>query len=238
MIHTYDTQCGKLEFEMSRSLLNLSFFIRVNGHALEVHPSLPFDEQNKAIRLKKAYTFMLNDEEYKQDFVNLPDFDKHIIEYNEMLKIIESLKAIKRGEVIIKIRYNIFSDTDEVTPYIAWELLEDIGLARFPNGYGPNMLLSNPYVLGDEFTYEQAVEFAMPILKERQKRDEEIAAKEAAGRKFYIDCLNKAKETGEKQLLNSWKGKCDGSVEDCSYDWIYKYITPDGKYEHEREHHA
>jgi len=46
----------------------------------------------------------------------------------------------------------------------------------------------------------------------------------------------KAKETGERQLLNQWSEKCNDPDESCDVDNIYEYAMPDGTVKTERHH--
>ncbi|HQM85478.1 MAG TPA: hypothetical protein PLD55_12440 [bacterium] len=48
--------------------------------------------------------------------------------------------------------------------------------------------------------------------------------------------INKAVETGEKQLINKISVECDGSVPECSTDIIYLWAMPNGTVKSERIH--
>ena len=48
--------------------------------------------------------------------------------------------------------------------------------------------------------------------------------------------FEKAKATGEKQLLNKWCEYCNDKNEDCNIDTIHAYAMPDGSVKTERCH--
>jgi hypothetical protein len=64
-----------------------------------------------------------------------------------------------------------------------------------------------------------------PALDAKKKHDDFIAEKK-----------EKAKTTGEPQLVCSWSEDCDDPNEDCSCDNCYEYAMPDGTFKTERHH--
>lgn len=62
----------------------------------------------------------------------------------------------------------------------------------------------------------------------KAKRDEKEEKKAAI--------FTKAKETGEKQILNQWSEDCNDPEESCDVDNIMEYAMPDGSVKTERHH--
>lgn len=52
----------------------------------------------------------------------------------------------------------------------------------------------------------------------------------------YKKVLEKAKVTGEKQLLSSGMEPCNDPAEECSWDSVYKYVLADGNIKTVRSH--
>lgn len=68
---------------------------------------------------------------------------------------------------------------------------------------------------------------------EREKQAEIKKEGKEAERKTIFD---KARITGEKQVLNHWTDECNDPNEDCSLDIIYQYAMPDGSITEVRSH--
>ena len=50
------------------------------------------------------------------------------------------------------------------------------------------------------------------------------------------ELFEKAKQTGEKQLLNKWPEPCNDPKEECDVDIVYVWIMPDGSKTKSRHH--
>lgn len=55
-------------------------------------------------------------------------------------------------------------------------------------------------------------------------------------RKINTETLDKAKETGEKQILSKMMVRCNNPKEECNFDVIIEYITPENDIEEVRQH--
>lgn len=54
--------------------------------------------------------------------------------------------------------------------------------------------------------------------------------------KISEEALKKAKKTGEKQILSKRIVKCNNPKEECNFDILIEYITPDNQIEEVRQH--
>jgi len=73
-------------------------------------------------------------------------------------------------------------------------------------------------IFPDFETFEKYVAIVFQSAIEKTKKyAEKIAA-----------IFEKAKETGEKQLITSYSVECDDEKEECNFDLIYEYAMPDG----------
>jgi hypothetical protein len=141
------------------------------------------------------------------------------------------INDIKSGKTKIKVYYH---DGEYLSGYTVHgeeaELLKELKLCKYVDGWGyyieDGKLIGT---LGEEFTYEQAAEFARPKLEALAKAKAEKEAKRQA-------IFDKAKETGEKQLLRQWSDECNDPNESCSMDMVYEYAMPDGTIKTERHH--
>jgi hypothetical protein len=70
------------------------------------------------------------------------------------------------------------------------------------------------------------------ILKEMKKELKEKQEEE----KRIEELFKKAKQTGEKQLLNKWSEPCNDPKEECNVDIVYVWIMPDGSKTKSRHH--
>ncbi|MDD5486726.1 MAG: hypothetical protein PHW65_04150 [Dehalococcoidales bacterium] len=142
----------------------------------------------------------------------------------------EEIRAIKAGETKIKVEYH---DGEYL---MGWEvygreadLLEELGLAEYVNGWGYHVVDETVKALGEEFTYQQAAEYARPALEakeaKKQQKEQEIQAK-----------FDEARETGKPVLLDKWMSDCHDPKEECSLDVNYEYAMPDGSTKHEWHH--
>lgn len=140
------------------------------------------------------------------------------------------IEAIKSGEIKIKVRYH---DGEYLSGYTVFdeeaELLEELMVAKDISGWGYRVEDELVKKLGEEFTYEQAVEFAKPALEAEANYKEEKDAKRQA-------IFDEAKRTGQKQLLLQYSDSCNDPNEDCDVDICYEYAMPDGTIKTERHH--
>ena len=140
------------------------------------------------------------------------------------------IDAIKSGEIKIKVRYH---DGEYLSGYTVFdeeaELLEELMVAKDISGWGCRVEDELVKKLGEEFTYEQAAEFAKPALEAEANYKEEKDAKRQA-------IFDEAKRTGQKQLLLQYSDNCNDPNEDCDVDICYEYAMPNGTIKTERHH--
>lgn len=142
---------------------------------------------------------------------------------------VEEARAIRAGEVKIKVSVG---DYDGIPLYEVYgeaaEALMEIGAARWI-GYSRQVNDDVIDALGLEFTLQQAAEITRPARE--AKAAEKKAKDEVRQAKF-----DEAKRTGQKVEMASWMEDCDGSVEECSTDFVQEYAMPDGTTKIERQH--
>ena len=86
-------------------------------------------------------------------------------------------------------------------------------------------------------TFEVSGEELLKMLDDAEtKTKSENEIKKANKEKEIKAIFDKAKATGEKQLLNKWSEDCNDKNEDCDIDIIYEYAMPDGTVKTERHH--
>lgn len=140
------------------------------------------------------------------------------------------LEGIKNGTITIKVHYH---DGEYLSGYGVHgqgaEILLELGLAKQVSGWGYHVGQEVINVLGGEFTYEQAAEYARPAIEaveaEQRKYTEEIEAK-----------FTEAKNTGKPVLLRKWTDECCDPGEECNLDLVTQYAMPDGTTKTERQH--
>ncbi len=142
----------------------------------------------------------------------------------------EELRAIRAGEKTIKLSWY------DGCPLSGWqvfgpatELLEELGLAEMVAGWGHLVDHRAVKALGNEFTYQQAVEYTQPA----REAKEQTEAKKTAERQAKFD---EARETGKSVLLQKWTEPCNDPKEECSLDIVRVYAMPDGTQKVERVH--
>jgi hypothetical protein len=111
----------------------------------------------------------------------------------------------------------------------AAELLVNLGLAKWVDGWGYHVASHAVKALGEEFTYQQAVECARPAIEAK----EAAKAKREAERQAKFD---EARETEKPVLLRKWSSDCHDPREECSMDINAEYAMPDGSVKHEWHH--
>jgi len=88
--------------------------------------------------------------------------------------------------------------------------------------YLQDMLLADKLDENKEISIQQLLEKQILATNKKNKKEEELR--------------KKARETGERQLLNSYMEECNDPNEECDIDIICEYITPDGKIVTEKHH--
>lgn len=142
----------------------------------------------------------------------------------------EEARAIKTGEKKIEIRWHdgeYLSGHEAVGE--AGGLLEELGLARYVDGWGYHVKPDVVKALGETFTYAEAAELARPTL-------EAEAAKKAAAEAVRQAKFDEARKTGEPVLIEKWTEPCNDPREECSLDICCQYAMPDGRTETRRQH--
>ena len=142
----------------------------------------------------------------------------------------EEIRAIKAGEKTITVKW---TDGEYLQAYevfgIAAELLEELGIAKYIEGWGMRVEQKLVDALGEEFTYPQAVEFTQP------KRDQETA-KETRKKAELEAKFAEAKRTGKPVEIFRTTTECNDPKIECSLDIITIWAMPDGTQKEERIH--
>ncbi|WP_164670479.1 hypothetical protein [Virgibacillus doumboii] len=165
---------------------------------------------------------------------------------DEQLNVIEEIekefkqKAIDRdkqskedlinGVTTIKVNYR---SGKALSGYIIFgheaDLLKSLGVAKEIGGWRTIVDEELIEALGEEFTYQQASDYAKPVVEEREKEKAKKEAKIKAK-------MEEAKRTGEKVAIRRWQENCNNSRKDCDLDNMTEYALPDGKTKIERRH--
>lgn len=143
---------------------------------------------------------------------------------------IEEARAIRAGEIVIRPQWHdgeILSDWQVFGE--AAKALEEIGAAKYINGWGYCVEGAIIKALGKEFTFPQAAELLRPA---REEKEAEARAKEEARQAKF----DEAKRTGQRVELRSWMDDCNDPREECSLDHVTEYAMPDGTTKIERQH--
>lgn len=111
----------------------------------------------------------------------------------------------------------------------AAELLAEIGVAKYINGWGYRVERELIEALGKAFTYPQALERTRPARETK-------AAAEAAQAQERQAKFDEAREIGKPVVLRSWTAECNDRREQCSMDIVREYAMPDGGTKVERQH--
>jgi hypothetical protein len=113
--------------------------------------------------------------------------------------------------------------------------LVSIGLAHYVSGWGTHFDAEKDFkpVLGEKFTWAQAVAYVIPL---REAAEKKHAAKIAVKNQNEVDAFVKAKETNERVALRAWSEECDGSEQECDIDNLTEYAMPDGTKKVTRSH--
>jgi hypothetical protein len=143
---------------------------------------------------------------------------------------VEEARAIRAGEIVIRPEWHdgeILSDWEVFGE--AAKALEEIGAAKYINGWGYCVEGAIIKVLGKEFTFPQVAELLRPAREEKEAKKR--AREEARQAKFA-----EAKRTGKRVELRSWMDDCNDSREQCSLDHVTEYAMPDGTTKIVRQH--
>ena len=156
--------------------------------------------------------------------------EKEAIEAQKKADREEEIRAIKAGEKTITVKW---TDGEYLQAYevfgIAAELLEELGIAKYIDGWGVRVEQKLVDALGEEFTYQQVVEFTQP------KRDKE-ATKEAQKKAELNAKFEEAKRTGKPVEIFRTTTECNDPKIECSLDIITIWAMPDGTQKEERIH--
>lgn len=156
--------------------------------------------------------------------------EKEAIEAQKKADRKEEIRAIKAGEKTITVKW---TDGEYLQAYevfgIAAELLEELGIAKYIEGWGMRVEQDLIKALGEEFTYQQVVEFTQP------KRDQE-ATKEAQKKAELNAKFEEAKRTGKPVEIFRTTTECNDPKIECSLDIITIWAMPDGTQKEERIH--
>jgi hypothetical protein len=143
----------------------------------------------------------------------------------------EELNNLMTGKTLIKVVYHDgeYLSGWKIYNEKAADLLVELGLAHKVSGWGISVNDDAVEVLGEEFTYQQAEEYAKPALEERAKAKAEKETEKQA--KF-----DEAKITGKPVELYRFSEECNDHLADCTLDLIIGYAMPDGTTKEERVH--
>lgn len=237
MARKYDKPFGTFELRIGVSYDAVKIFCKINGEDEFVAKEL--DDKNKAIKFWIEQKVKIDGKTIPLAGALLPDFEDVKREYEEMRnKLISEKKskkdaevnAIKSGEKKIQVTYRDGEYMDGyVTGRIEEELLEELGLAKYVDGWGTVVDFKLIQALGKEFTYQQVLEYLKPIREQRER----VKAEKEAKRKAKFD---EAKRTSKPVILYQYTVDCNDKNEDCSFDTIIVYAMPDGSQQEKRFH--
>jgi len=143
----------------------------------------------------------------------------------------ERKQRIIAGAEKIRVSYHDgeYLSGHEVLDEVAAELLEELGLARYVEGWGYHVDEELVRTYGTEFTYRQAQEFIQPR--------KEAEAKKQAEKEAEIEAkFEEAKATGKPVELYRFIVNCNDPRLECSTDIIIVYAMPDGSKDERRIH--
>ena len=141
-------------------------------------------------------------------------------------------EAIRTGKQKIVVR---FHETEYLGGYRvtgeAAALLAHAKLCSYVDGWGFIVDSDVVEALGEEFTYQEALEFA-----KSRKTGQEDGSKPPSFQDLYEQKLTEAKSTGQPVILGRWTERCNAPQEECSLDIVIEWVHPDGKTSLERIH--
>jgi hypothetical protein len=139
-------------------------------------------------------------------------------------------QALRDGKTPIRLRWHDgeilsgYMPADQATS----EVLVELGLAKYVEGWGLYVDARTVEALGPEFSFAQA-----SALCDSRKREVEKKAQQEAD---LTAKLAEAKETGKPILLRKWTTGCCDPKEECSVDVHYEFAMPDGTTKHKQHH--
>ena len=209
-------------------------------------------EKEALERVKKVYGM----KDYKKDRANI------IVNNEELHRIYEELpKLIKQKEIDdIENYYNSIGEDEPLELYFSTQYLFRIeGYYLSPSTRKICNLLNKATHLGMSndclsqyqtevewgdyninYTYliskkqlKNICEIAEQFVKEQEEIQEKLLKNQMDEEAAIYD---KAKVTGEKQLIRKFTDLCDDEEEECSLDMVYIYALPNGETEVKRQH--
>lgn len=131
---------------------------------------------------------------------------------------------------VIKLSYH---DGEYLSGYTLYgqegKLMEEIGLAKYVDGWGYYIKDDVAKKLGTEFQYHTAWELAQPAIIAKQQWAQ-MKKDRIAG------VFAEAKRTGRQIVLNSYTAECNDPREECDLDTVTVYAMPDGSKKTVRSH--
>ena len=103
----------------------------------------------------------------------------------------------------------------------AQQITKDLKIGKNLSGWGFALDSEVVKALGEEFTYQQLVDYAQPAL-------DASAAKKAKAEADKNAKFEQARQTREQVLLRKWSEPCNDPREECSLDMVYEYAMPNG----------
>lgn len=231
-----------LEIKKEINNQEVSFDVIVNGTNDYIIETKEFSKKIIVRELSRERKAILFYKSYKIAGVMI----KEIEITDEQLKVIEEIekglkqRAVDRdtklkedlinGVATIKVSYR---SGPALSGYIIFgheaDLLKSLGIARKTGGWRTIVDEKLIEALGEEFTYQQASDYAKPVLEERKKEKANKEAKMKAK-------MEEAKRTGEKVAIRRWQESCNNSRKDCDLDNMTEFVLPDGTTKIERRH--
>jgi len=228
---------GKVSIEIVELKAETKIKCQIRGQEEFVAKNL--DETKKALVFWKVIEIKIDGKTQKIGGIFLPNFDEVNAAFKAFEKTIEEkavaekaqkIADLKSGKTKIKVSYH---DGEYLTGHeimgIEAELLEELKLAKYVNGWG--YLVDGELVkaLGEEFTYTQAAEFAKPKLNA-------VAAQKAEKEAALQAKFTEAKQTGKPVEISRWMADCNDPNEECSMDVMNEWAMPDGTVKTTRQH--
>jgi len=228
---------GKVTIEIVELKAETKIKCQINGKEEFVAKNL--DETKKALVFWVAREIKIDGKIQKIGGVVLPNFDevnaafkvsKKAIQEKIVAEKAQKIADLKSGKTKIKVSYH---DGEYLSGYTIYgeeaELLVELKLAKYVDGWG--YLVNGELVkaLGEEFAYEQAAEFAKPkldtIAAKKSEKEAELAAKFA-----------EAKQSGKPVEISRWMADCNDPNEECSVDVMTELAMPNGTVKTTRQH--
>ena len=139
-------------------------------------------------------------------------------------------QGILNSSIKIKVEYH---DGEYLSGYEVYgqagELMEEIGAAKYIEGWGYRVDFELVEALGKEFTYAKVMEYTRPAREAK-------AAKEQAEKAEKQAKFDEAKTTGKPVELKRYTTECNDPREECNMDIVTVYAMPDGSTKTVRRH--